>query len=112
MNGSDSLFCDGFHSTVETLHRVLFFGVVGVKVTLEMGVTHFVSWFELAILFAIALYCIVCQVDKDVVDVICVVILRTRPDITFVVPEILCCLTDCHHEDINTDIELPFLIEK
>ena len=65
---------------------MFFLDIVGIEISLELRIAEFVPGLEFSIFLTIALDSIIGKMNVDIIDVIGVIVLRTGPDISFVVP--------------------------
>jgi hypothetical protein len=70
--------------------------VIDIKVLLEGIVAEFIFILKLAIILAMLLNGIICQVNKGVFAILKSVFVSTRSDVTFLVPKSLDGLVDSH----------------
>lgn len=88
-------------------------GVVdSVQVPLEISVGQFVGWLVLPVVFVIFLDCIICQMNKLVVQIFHVELFRGRSDIPILVPIPFLIAVNAGEAYVTPYIELAFLIEK
>ncbi len=79
---------------------------------MELGVAYFISGFKLAVLLPITLNRVICQMNKNVLDIARVIEFRTCPQIALTIPEKLGCFPHSYHEEICSDIELSLLVKE
>ncbi len=91
---------------------MFFLDIVGIEISLELWIAEFVPGFEFSIFLTIALDSIIGKMDVDVINVIGVIVLRTGPDIAFVVPIVFGSWAHSDHEEVGADVELSLLVEE
>lgn len=107
--------CSGgylLHFLIKLLDFVLLFGMVVVKVPLELTVGNLVAVLVLAVVIVVDLNGVVGEVDEEVCEVVEVEDLRTRAQIAFVVPEELGDACNGQHEDVGSYVEFASLVEE
>lgn len=86
--------------------------IVGIEISLELRIADFVPGLEFSIFLTITLDSIIGKMNVDVIDVIGVIVLRTGPDISFVVPIVFGSWAHSNHEEVSADVELSLLVEE